>query len=476
MVVLLFALVGISLAAGPTADASRTINPQVVERGDDVGVTVVFTNVAGVAQAFALQETYPEGWTLTPGTATHSPFFRDIPPLAEWTWFSVGIGASETVTYTLTVPMDAEAGHYTVSGTVIDDQNTQNVVGGDTTITVRVLHDLTTSSTAGGSVTTPGEGTFTYDEGTVVDLVATPESGYRFSEWTGNVGTVADVHSATTTITMNGGYSVAAEFVRQHDLTTSSTAGGSVTDPGEDTFTYDEGTVVDLVATPDEGYRFDEWTGDVSAVADADDPTTTVTMSGDYSITANFCELSTYQFVYDVPDNIVACEDAEMPVTFQTDVLGYCGYNNVRYKFYADGPGEATFKATDSEEVEHTFINSGYWELEVGPDLPADYSETVAWTLHFSTPGGYTITFSLVDATTDEIIAGLTETQPLTVEPGDILKYYRSLHEPLDEVATLDLLVAANDWSRFVALPCFGEPITTDQLLEFANEWAAAGS
>jgi hypothetical protein len=41
------------------------------------------------------------------------------------------------------------------------------------TIAVRpVIHGLTTSSTAGGSVTTPGEGLFTYDEGTVVDLMA----------------------------------------------------------------------------------------------------------------------------------------------------------------------------------------------------------------------------------------------------------------------------------------------------------------
>jgi hypothetical protein len=107
--------------------------------------------------------------------------------------------------------------------------------------------------------------------------------------------------------------------------------------------------------------------------------------------------------------------------------------------------------------------------------LPADYGETNNWTLHFSTPGEYNITFSLVDATTDEIIAGLTEIQPLTVGPGDILNYYRSLHEPLDEVTTLDLLAAADDWIADVAMPCFGEPITMAQLLMLADEWIAAG-
>ena len=75
------------------------------------------------------------------------------------------------------------------------------------------------------------------------------------------------------------------------DLTTNSTGGGSVTEPGEDTFTYDEGTVVDLVAEAEEGYRFVEWTGDVEDIADVYDATTTITMNGDYSITANFEEI-----------------------------------------------------------------------------------------------------------------------------------------------------------------------------------------
>ena len=74
--------------------------------------------------------------------------------------------------------------------------------------------NLTISSTEGGSVTTPGQGTgsFTYDEGEVVNLVAEPDEGYRFENWTGDVGTVADVNAASTTITMNDNYSITANF------------------------------------------------------------------------------------------------------------------------------------------------------------------------------------------------------------------------------------------------------------------------
>jgi len=74
-------------------------------------------------------------------------------------------------------------------------------------------YNLTISSSAGGSVTTPGEGTFTYDEGAVVNLVAEAEEGYYFVKWTGDVGTMSDTNTVETTITMNGHYSITANFV-----------------------------------------------------------------------------------------------------------------------------------------------------------------------------------------------------------------------------------------------------------------------
>jgi len=72
---------------------------------------------------------------------------------------------------------------------------------------------LTITSTAGGSVTTPGEGTFTYAEGGVVNLLAEPEEGYHFVNWTGNVSTIANVNSAITTIITNDSYSIRANFL-----------------------------------------------------------------------------------------------------------------------------------------------------------------------------------------------------------------------------------------------------------------------
>ena len=160
---------------------------------------------------------------------------------------------------------------------------------------------LDISSTEGGSVTEPGEGKYPYcpEQGERVNLVATPDTGYRFVNWTGDVDTIADVDRPATTITVNGDYSITANFeeipehdeeIPEYDLFICSTSGGAVTDPGEGTFTYVEGTVLDLVAEADEGYRFVNWLGDVGTIADVHAANTTITMNGDYAITANFVD------------------------------------------------------------------------------------------------------------------------------------------------------------------------------------------
>ena len=154
-------------------------------------------------------------------------------------------------------------------------------------------YSLTTSSTDGGSVTTPGEGTYVYSANTSVSLVAVPDGSYQFLRWTGDVSTIADVYSAATTITMTSSYSVTANFESPHpeptaQLTVSSTTGGSVSAPGEGIFPYPLGTEVTLVAEAVSGYRFVNWSGDVGTIADVTAAATTITMDNSYEIIANF--------------------------------------------------------------------------------------------------------------------------------------------------------------------------------------------
>ena len=152
-------------------------------------------------------------------------------------------------------------------------------------------YSLITSSTEGGSVTTPGEGAYVYEANTEVELIAEAGEHYLFVEWTGDVDTVGDVYAAATNITMNDSYSITAHFELEegwYSLTISSTQGGSVIAPSEGTSIHPANAVVSLAAQPDEGYQFMKWTGDVDTIADINAATTTITMQESYSITANF--------------------------------------------------------------------------------------------------------------------------------------------------------------------------------------------
>jgi peptide/nickel transport system substrate-binding protein len=77
--------------------------------------------------------------------------------------------------------------------------------------------------TAGGTVTVddvpiPGKAILPYDAGTVVSLNATPSAGYRFVNWTGDVDTVANFNTASTSITMNGDYEIIANFASDNTI------------------------------------------------------------------------------------------------------------------------------------------------------------------------------------------------------------------------------------------------------------------
>jgi hypothetical protein len=75
--------------------------------------------------------------------------------------------------------------------------------------------------------------------------------------------------------------------VQSYTLTTytSPSGAGSISPSGGE---YESGVQVTLTASPAIDYRFVNWSGDVSTIADVEEATTTVTMNDHYSITANF--------------------------------------------------------------------------------------------------------------------------------------------------------------------------------------------
>lgn len=154
-------------------------------------------------------------------------------------------------------------------------------------------YTLTTNTVGQGSVEPNGG---TYIEGAVVELKATPETGWKFVSWSGD----ASGTSQTTSVTMNSDLSVTANFEEisstKYTLTTAKTGEGTVAvDPVGGT--YAEGTVVSLTATPERGWKFVNWSGDVSGTGTS----ISVTMDANKAVTALFEETTTGECDFGIP-------------------------------------------------------------------------------------------------------------------------------------------------------------------------------
>jgi C1A family cysteine protease len=206
----------------------------------------------------------------------------------------------------------------------IDEKNACGTTTGTLwSFTTIAIHTLMVSCTTGGTVLQPGIGDFNYSDGNVVSIVASADANYHFVNWTGSAvtaGKVAQPNSPNTTVTMDANYTVEANFaIDQRTLTVSSTAGGTVTQPGIGAFNYPDGNVVDLNAVPDAGYHFANWTGDTNTIADVNDAVTTITMDANYAIQANFALTTIAPHITSTP---VTTAIIGQPYTYDVNATG----------------------------------------------------------------------------------------------------------------------------------------------------------
>ena len=170
-------------------------------------------------------------------------------------------------------------GDYTLTAKATDNEDgSRTSLGVD--ITVILQYELTTATIGEGSISLDPSGGV-YDENTVVNLTATPASGHQFDGWSGDAsGTENPLE-----VTMDADKNVTANFseIVTYTLTTTVVGNGSIS-AFPSGGTYLENATVELSASPDEGYEFSGWSGDVTAPQSS----ILVTMNSDKSITANF--------------------------------------------------------------------------------------------------------------------------------------------------------------------------------------------
>ncbi len=127
--------------------------------------------------------------------------------------------------------------------------------------------------------------TYDFENGAQINLEAVPASGYLFNDWSGS----QSGNTNPTTIVIDCNKRITASFSQvMHTLTLQVSGSGSIT-PTMGTYDYSEGTVVSITATPDSGWQFDNWIGDVS---NPDSVAATVAMDTDKTVTANFDQMT----------------------------------------------------------------------------------------------------------------------------------------------------------------------------------------
>jgi hypothetical protein len=125
--------------------------------------------------------------------------------------------------------------------------------------------------------------TFTFRNDALVRLEAVPATGYNFNNWSGDLNSTAN----PITILIDCNKKITANFTQIKQTLNVQIKGSGSINPPIGNHSYADGTVVPLTATPESGWRFDKWTGDVTEPNKA---TTIVRMDSDKTIMANFSQ------------------------------------------------------------------------------------------------------------------------------------------------------------------------------------------
>ncbi|CAL2094886.1 InlB B-repeat-containing protein [Tenacibaculum sp. 190524A05c] len=249
---------------GWSGDATGTTNPLTIVMDSDKTVTAMFSKIQRTLTINATNGSVstnpnPLGGTYDDGTSVELTATPDA-----GYQFDGWSGNATGTTNPLTIVMDS-----------------------DKTVTAmfsKIQRTLTINATNGSVSTNPNPVGGTYDDGTSVELTATPDAGYQFDGWSGNAtGTTNPL-----TIVMDSDKTVTAMFSKiQRTLTLNATNGTVSTNPNPTGGTYDDGTSVQLTATPDAGYQFDGWSGDATGTTNP----LTITMDADKTVTAIFSKI-----------------------------------------------------------------------------------------------------------------------------------------------------------------------------------------
>ncbi len=196
---------------------------------------------------------------------------------------SLPMSTNDNSNYTVTFVSDdmSFGGMYSVDVTVIDSSPAANIATYKNLCNFTIdAYTLTVYSNGNGGTVEPS-GVKICDVGETVTLNATPKENFTFSGWSGDF--VSNMNPVT--INMTKDMFIMANFQSSSTCTLILDVvegNGSVVQSGNGTYNY--GETVTITATPDPGWAFSYWSGDVTG---SNNPIT-ITMDGNKRIHAHF--------------------------------------------------------------------------------------------------------------------------------------------------------------------------------------------
>jgi hypothetical protein len=257
------------------------------------------------------------------------------------------------------------------------------------------------SYTVGSSTYTSAKAPFLVVGGEYPLSTTSPQSGgtgtqYVWENWSDNGGIEHTITIPSTPV------SYTANFNTQYYLTMNvNPSNGGTVSPGSSW--QDANAVVDISASQSSGFQFSSWTG--SAVANASSASTTITMSGPESVTANFVEPPAITSANNTTFSVGA------PGTFTVTTNGYPTVTSIsdggatlpgNVTFHNNGDGTATLSGTPQAGTGGAYTFTITASNGVAPaatqqftlyvDQPPAITSANNVTFIAGTPGSFTVT------------------------------------------------------------------------------------
>ena len=271
-------------SGGVNLSITKRITPLSVRPGQTLTYTLVFSNVGdslatGVLITDIVPADYASNWSYS--ASRPITWTGGVP----YTWQASDLAPGESgfiaVTGIVSPGLQGLAG-FSNTATISSAETEIAPADNSSSASVTLRYTLTTNTLGGGTVSRNSNQTdYAYAE--AITLTANPLVGWAFSGWSGDLTGSLN----PTSITMSANKVVTATFVQaDYPVTVNLVGSGSVVkNPDQPTYHY--GDVITLTATPNAGWTFSDWSGDLISSVNP----VTLTITGNRFITATFAQI-----------------------------------------------------------------------------------------------------------------------------------------------------------------------------------------